>query len=47
MGAFVTAGIEAPFVRIPSKPAEEPKPPAPARPRPNGLEDTKSSDLGG
>ena len=48
MGAFVAAGIEPPFVRIPPKPEDEPKKkPAPARPRPNGFDDTKSSDLDG
>ncbi|QUQ68135.1 mechanosensitive ion channel family protein [Kutzneria sp. CA-103260] len=46
MGAFVTAGIEPHFVRLPPKPEEEPRKPAPARPRANGFDDAKSSDLG-
>jgi small conductance mechanosensitive channel len=46
MGAFVAAGIEPPFVRTPPKPEEERKP-VPARPRPTGFDDSKSSDLGG
>ncbi|MFC0547721.1 mechanosensitive ion channel family protein [Kutzneria chonburiensis] len=46
MGAFVAAGIEPPFVRTPPK-AEEERKPAPARPRPTGFDDSKSSDLGG
>jgi small conductance mechanosensitive channel len=44
MSAFVAAGIEPPFVRVPPKPEEEPRKPAPARPRANGFDDTKSSD---
>ncbi|GAA3438943.1 mechanosensitive ion channel family protein [Kutzneria kofuensis] len=47
MAAFVAAGIEPPFVRTPPKVEDEPKKPAPARPRANGFDDTKSSDLGG
>ena len=46
MGAFVAAGIESSFARVAKKPEEEPRKPAPARPRPNGFDDTKSSDLG-
>jgi small conductance mechanosensitive channel len=29
---------------VPPKPEEEPRKPAPARPRANGFDDTKSSD---
>ena len=47
MGAFVAAGIEPHFVRTPPKPVDEPRKPAPARPRPNGFDDVKSSELGG
>lgn len=46
MGAFVAAGIEPHFVRVPPKLEDEPRKPAPARPRPNGFDDAKSSDLG-
>jgi small conductance mechanosensitive channel len=46
MGAFVAAGMEPPFVRTPPKVEEERKP-VPARPRPTGFDDSKSSDLGG
>ena len=46
MGAFVAAGIEPHFVRTPPKPEDEPRRPAPARPRPNGFDDAKSSELG-
>jgi len=45
MGAFVSAGIEPPFVRTPPK-LDEVRKPAPARPRPTGFDDSKSSDLG-
>jgi small-conductance mechanosensitive channel len=45
MGAFVGAGIEPPFVRTSPKFEEERKP-VPARPRPTGFDDSKSSDLG-
>ncbi|MFC0434634.1 mechanosensitive ion channel family protein [Kutzneria buriramensis] len=47
MGAFVAAGIEPPFVRTPPKIEDEPKKPAPARPRPTGFDDAKSSDQDG
>jgi small conductance mechanosensitive channel len=46
MSAFVAAGIEPHFVRVPPKLEDEPRKPAPARPRPNGFDDAKSSDLG-
>jgi small-conductance mechanosensitive channel len=45
MGAFVAAGIEPHFVRVPPKPEDEPRKPAPARPRPNGFDDAKSSEV--
>ena len=45
MGAFVAAGIEPPFGRVPPKPEDEARKPAPARPRANGFDDAKSSDL--
>ncbi|MFI9380316.1 mechanosensitive ion channel family protein [Kutzneria sp. NPDC052558] len=45
MGAFVAAGIEPHFVRTPPKAEEELRKPAPARPRANGFDDAKSSDV--